>query len=331
MEFIRNFWEITTQMAPYLLLGFFLSGVVAIFINRQFIVNHLGKDSFGAVIKASLIGVPMPLCSCSVLPVAATLSDKGAKKGAVASFLASTPQTGVDSILITYSFLGGVYTLIRVVVAFVSGIITGAIVAMFKEVVGTETSGDSFKTEKKEKTDVVASMKYGMIDLPQMLAKELLLGLTVSALIITLTPANQFSELSTGGYFVMLAVGIPLYVCSSASVPIAASLLVSGFSPGAVLVFLISGPATNVASLTTMSRIIGRKETVTYVVSLIVVALVSGVGLDLVGGAKIIPGEIMTHAKGEGMLGSISAILLLSLLISSLKMSDFGLKTKKNT
>ena len=128
MTFLSNFWMIIEEFSPYLILGCFISGVLSIFLTVEIVQKYLGKKSISSVFIASFLGVPLPLCSCGVIPVSAYLSKHGASKGAVTSFLISTPQTGVDSIFITYGMLGPVFAIYRPIVAFISGILGGSFV-----------------------------------------------------------------------------------------------------------------------------------------------------------------------------------------------------------
>jgi uncharacterized membrane protein YraQ (UPF0718 family) len=130
-KFMHEFWEVLGEMAPYLLFGFLVAGILSVYISQKFVERHLGGRGFWAVLKASLFGIPLPLCSCGVIPVAASLRKQGAGKGAVTSFLISTPQTGVDSILVTLSLLGPVYAIFRPVASFIKGVIGGMAVSIF--------------------------------------------------------------------------------------------------------------------------------------------------------------------------------------------------------
>lgn len=316
MDFLHRFWATTAQMSPYLLFGFAVTSFLAIILNPSFISRHLGKGRILPIIKAAFIGVPMPLCSCSVVPVTASLAKMGAGKGATTSFLTSTPQTGVDSILVTHALLGPVYALIRVIVAFVSGIISGVSVMT--------VSGNSFSNlkpvQKQDKRKSIGeALKYGFFEMPADIGKELLIGLLITALLGTFIEPGQFSaSIGTGltGMLIMLAVGTPLYVCSTASVPIAAGLIIAGFSPGAVLVFLIAGPATNVATILTMNKIIGRKETMTYLISLISTAILAGFLVDNLAINQSVKKAIEECQHGGlNILEHISAVILLFLLL----------------
>ena len=316
MEFLNRFWATTAQMSPYLLFGFAITSLLTIVLNPSFISRHLGKGRILPIIKAALIGVPMPLCSCSVVPVTASLAKMGAGKGATTSFLTSTPQTGIDSILVTHALLGPVYALIRVIVAFISGITSGVSVML--------TAGDSFSRLKqpqepvKRKT-IREALGYGFFEMPADIGKELLFGLLITALLGTLIEPGQFSSSIGSGFtgmLVMLAAGIPIYVCSTASVPIAAGLILAGFSPGAVLVFLIAGPATNVATILTMRKIIGKKETLIYLLTLIITALIAGFTVDHFGIKQSIEAALAQCNHGHITLAEhIAATLLLFLLI----------------
>ena len=297
-----NSWELTAEMAPYLLFGFAVGGLLHLLIRADFIERHLGRPGLMAVAKASLFGVPMPLCSCSVIPVAASLRKSGASRGATASFLSSTPQTGVDSIFATYALLGGVFTVVRVVVAFVSGIVAGYLIELFCRDKAKPTAPDlatmSFSPftgpeagqpatkpavssccHVESKKTWREGLRFGFVTLPSDLAGALLFGLLLAGVITTLLPPDLLTgSLSSGVMAFLLAtlISLPLYVCATASIPMAYALIAAGLSPGAALVFLITGPATNTATITTCWKMLGRMPTVIYLVSLLLIAWTAG-------------------------------------------------------
>ncbi len=335
--FALNTWDMVAEMAPYLILGFAVAGVLHILIRPEAVQRLLGKPGLGAVLKACAIGVPMPLCSCSVIPVAASLRKSGASRGATAAFLSSTPQTGVDSILATYALMGGLFTAVRVAVAFVSGIVTGFLIELFcngkvegnapsnpERVEGSKPpeapklpplqspistlspvsslssqtsdrssppsqfsslqpqpslSGLSPQPSSLPKRRLSDALRYGFINLPADLAVALLVGLALAGLMTTLLPAGLISGgFSTGplAFFLATAISLPLYICATASIPMAYALMAAGLSPGAALIFLITGPATNTATLVTIWKMLGRRATLIYLSSLVVIAWLAG-------------------------------------------------------
>lgn len=306
-DFTNNTWDLVAEMAPYLLFGFAVAGLLHILIRKEFVERWLGKPGLGSVIKASVLGVPMPLCSCSVIPVAASLRKSGATRGATASFLSSTPQTGVDSIFATYALLGGLFTAVRVLVAFVCGIVTGYLIELFckdepaDKAEATIDLGASFTPIEKPlaaatisnvaaptasccastqpKRTPAEALRYGFITLPADLAKALIFGLLLAGLITTLLPDELLSgNLSHGplAFLLATAISLPLYVCATASIPMAYALMAAGLSPGAALVFLIAGPATNTATIVTVWKMLGRKATAIYLTSLLLIAWLAG-------------------------------------------------------
>ena len=300
VQFVSGAWDILGQMSPYLLFGFLVAGVLHLLIPTAWVERHLGGEGVLASLKASAIGVPLPLCSCSVIPVAASLRKQGAGRGPTIAFLISTPQTGVDSIAVTYSMLGGVYAIYRPLVALISGLIGGAVTAQV-----TRSESDESPEEKNESasaeesacavedqssTDplgwgarLVEMIRYAFITLPADIALALLVGVLISAAITELAPAEFFAPILGGGLLsmvVMALVGIPMYVCATASVPIAAALVARGVSPGAALVFLMTGPATNAATLATIRSSLGTRTAVAYLLTVFTCAIVGGLSLD---------------------------------------------------
>ncbi len=324
MDFIKEIflemWGVFMEMSPFLLLGFLVAGVLSVIISRKFVESHLGGKGFKQIFKASLLGVPMPLCSCSVIPVAASLRRHGASKGATASFLASTPQTGVDSIAVTYSLLGGAFALFRVLVAFLTGILCGTIVGSFSgkdgAVEDVEEKSGCCCCGSKNSPAWRRALEYGFVKLPGDIGNSLLVGVLISAVLGAIVPDDYFTNLVQSPIltmFVMMIIGTPLYVCSTASIPIAMALMQLGVSPGAALVFLITGPATNAASISTMWKIIGRRSTLIYLLSIFICALASGLIFD----ALPISFDAVKHAHkhlSSDLLKFVSAIVLLALL-----------------
>ena len=326
IHILSEAWNITAVMAPYLLLGFFVAGVLGAFVPVSFIENHLGKRGLWQIVKASLLGVPIPLCSCSVIPVAASLRKHGATRGATISFLTSTPQTGVDSIAATWGLLGPVFAIFRMAVAFVTGVICGAAVEAFtpqSEEGSTVCDDDACPScnpapKAHRWTQVFA---YGFGVLPRDIGKALLIGILVSGLLGALVPADFFTRWLSSEWLSMLAVmglGIPLYVCSTGSIPIALAMIGMGLSPGAALVFLITGPATNAATIATVLKTMGRQVVFIYLTTLAGCSLTAGWLLNRILSSEMIIQQIHHHEAGAGRFEQICALILTGLLLSAI-------------
>ena len=321
-------WTVTQQMAPYLLFGFLMAGLLSVFVSEELVERHLGKRGMWQVCKAALFGVPLPLCSCSVIPVAASLRQHGASKGATVSFLASTPQTGVDSIMVTYSLLGPIFAVFRVVTAFVTGLLAGFLVELVtpagKETpVERESEEEACCCEHGEKHGrLYRTLRHGFVVLPRDIGRAMLIGIVLSGVLSAFIPPNYFADKLGPGVlsiFVMMLVGIPLYVCSSGSVPIAFALMGLGVGPGAALAFLVAGPATNAATITTVWRFLGRRETVAYLAAIAICAMGAGLLLDrMMTTAGVLETERHVHGMTAGRIELVSAIILLFVLLPSL-------------
>jgi uncharacterized membrane protein YraQ (UPF0718 family)/copper chaperone CopZ len=343
VEIPGDFWAVLSTMSPYLLFGFFVAGLLSVLISQRLVERHLGGRGLWPVVKAAMLGVPLPLCSCGVIPVSAGLRRHGASRGATTSFLISTPQTGVDSILVTYSLLGGVFAIFRPLFALVSGIVGGLLVSIFGPgptgSPAAETAGQDHDEDKPICTDACCLptragkirriFAYGFVDLPADIGKSLLIGLVIAALISAVLPPGTFArwlepltaslgplgvELVT--IFAMMLAGVPIYVCATASIPIAAVLVIDqGLSPGAAFAFLMTGPATNAATIATVWKVMGRRTTIIYVLTMSVAAIVGGLLLNRIFDAGDFTYE---YAGGEFIplwLQYTSAVVLLSLLV----------------
>ncbi|MBN2136481.1 MAG: SO_0444 family Cu/Zn efflux transporter [Sedimentisphaerales bacterium] len=294
-EFSRiagEFWSTVAEMSPYLLFGFFVAGVLSVLVSQSFVERHLGGRGVWPLLKASVFGVPLPLCSCGVIPVSMSLHKHGASRGSTISFLLSTPQTGVDSIFVTLSLLGPVFAIFRPIAAFATGIIGGELVNVF-EAKGPEQERPKPCTDEccvsaARSGEVRRALKYGFLTLPQDIGKAMLVGLAVAAIISTVVPDDYFAD-KLGrpivAMVIMMFLGIPVYVCATASVPVAAALILKGLTPGAALVFLMTGPATNAASFVTIWRVLGRRTAIIYLGSVAFCALAAGITLDRIIGS----------------------------------------------
>jgi len=286
---IIDFWDTVAEMSPYLLFGFLVAGVLSVLVSQHLVERHLGGRGIWPLVKASILGVPLPLCSCGVIPVSMSLHKHGASKGSTISFLLSTPQTGIDSIFVTLSLLGPLFAVFRPLAAFVTGIVGGVLVDVFgqstedKNRVPPKCSDECCSGEDKHR--VARGLKYGFVTLPRDIGKAMLVGLVIAAVISALVPDDYFAEKLGTGIFamvVMMFLGIPVYVCATASVPVAAALILKGLTPGAALVFLMTGPATNAASFVTIWKVLGRATAITYLAAVAGCALLSGILLDYI-------------------------------------------------
>ena len=316
-------WNITAVMSPYLLLGFAAAGVLFVLLPRSWVVAHLGGRGWVPSLKAALFGVPLPLCSCGVIPVTASLRQHGAGRGPTAAFLMSTPQTGVDSIVATYGLLGPLFAVVRPLVAFVSGALCGVLVDHWApdRNPAPPAAGDAGSSAIRPPA-WKRMVRFALVTLPGDLRRPLLLGLLISGLLGALVPPQFFAGRFDSPWLQMLAMmllGIPLYVCSTASIPIALGLMHSGISAGAVLVFLITGPATNAAALATLWRILGRRAAGIYLAVLAGSALLAGAILD----RWVLPdngSHVCHHGFGEpaALWQHVGGLVLIGLLVGPL-------------
>ncbi len=285
-RFLLEMWSLCLKMAPFLLIGMFVSGLISMFVDSRLILKHIGSKNFLSIFKATVLGIPIPLCSCGVIPVAATLREAGASKGSTVSFLVSTPQTGVDSIFLTYGMLGPVFALFRPLAAFVSGIFSGMVINRFDNDTHHHLpDSDAISNAKTPLIDRLKSgIRYGLLSLPSDIVVPLFQGLVIAAAIAIFIPpdliAEYFSSHSYVMLFMMLAVSLPVYVCATASIPIAVALMAKGVSAGAVFVFLMAGPATNASSIAVIKNILGQKTMYHYLLLISFTAVLFGFILD---------------------------------------------------
>ncbi|MBF0215661.1 MAG: SO_0444 family Cu/Zn efflux transporter [Candidatus Omnitrophica bacterium] len=321
------------EMSPYLLFGFLFSGILHAVVDPRQIAVHLGKNDISSVLKASLLGVPLPLCSCGVIPAAMMLKKEGAAKAAVLSFLVSTPTNGVDAIMVTYSLLGPFFTVYRVIASFFAGIFTGCL----SLIADRDQSGDkndpkgdncvhcSGKMDHKHTAidKFRSAMEYGFVELVGDVGRWLIAGVIVGGAISYFLPDNYFSGGFLSGWkgmILALLISAPMYVCASGSTPIAAALMYKGLDPGAAFVFLLAGPATNAVTMTVIMRSMGKRTLAIYLSGIAFVSMLLGAILNVVwkyydkGNGGIAAG----HEHGSvGMLGMVCSIVLTGLIVRS--------------
>ncbi|MDE6485510.1 MAG: permease [Duncaniella sp.] len=288
MNFLDSLLYMLNEMSPYILLGFLIAGLLHAFVSRETFARHLSGNSLSTFVKSALIGVPLPLCSCGVLPTAIAMRRNGASRAASSAFLISTPQTGVDSIAATWSLLGPAFAVLRPVAALVTAVAGGAAVGT-TERGETEAEKCTFAPDAvEERPDtfmgkVIASLRYGFVDLVSSIGLWLTIGLIIAALITVYVPADFFAILGNRpivSMIIALIVAVPMYVCATGSIPIALSLMLKGLSPGTAFVLLMAGPAANFASFTLISREMGRRAAIVYLSSIIAGAMAMGLAID---------------------------------------------------
>lgn len=283
---MKEIFDLINNMAPYLLLGFFLAGVMHAFVPQTLYRRYLGGSSFRSVLNATLLGIPLPLCSCGVIPTALSLRKEGASRGATVSFLISTPQTGVDSIIATYSLMGLPFALLRPLVALITSLLGGCLVNQFddKEAVAELASDTSCAAPAQSlRQKIQSAFHYAFVEMMQDIGRWLLLGLVVAGLITVFVPDSFFALFADKpllSMLLVLAFAIPMYLCATGSIPIAVALMLKGLSPGTALVLLMAGPAVNVASMWVISKVMGKKTLLFYLISIVGGAIGFGLGVD---------------------------------------------------
>ena len=278
-EVLRHAWTVLGEMAPWVLGGFAVAGLLSLWLNARVVRDHFGGGRFGAILKAVALGVPLPVCSCGVIPLGASLRKHGAGKGPTAAFLMSTPQTGVDSIAVTYGMMGGLFALFRPLAALASGVLCGvAVEALDGDPPASAASPDP-EIEPESRPWWARALRNGFIVLPRSVGGALVLGAFVSAVVMATVPENYIAERIASPLAQMaltLAFGIPMYICSTAAVPFALGLLAAGLSPGAAMAFLIGGPGVSASTLLAVGRLMGWRTMGVYAGVLALCAIAFG-------------------------------------------------------
>jgi len=333
-------------MAPYLLIGLFFSGILHVFINKDLIIRHLGGNTISSVVKAAVFGIPLPLCSCGVLPVAMSLRKQNASNGATVSFLISTPQTGIDSIVATWGMLGPVFAIFRPIAALVMGITGGLVTNLFSIKAQANDRDKPGKFECSVCYEVVPHshtflekckriFTYAYRDFFDDISAHLALGVIISGAIGFIIPPDFFQKYVNNEFMSMLlmvVLGIPMYTCVTASIPVAVALMLKGLSPGAAFVFLTVGPATNFSFITVIAQVMGKKILTVYLATLAVLSIVAGFGLNAIfaiTGKQSLTIMLTRHFCGHTALWEnvLSGIFLIVLLLSFYRLvRPYGLR-----
>lgn len=335
-------WYLLEQSSLYILFGLFIGGLLKMLLSPDYVAAHLGQGRFKPVFKAAVLGIPLPLCSCGVLPAAAQLKKQGANNGATTAFLIATPESGVDSIAVSWALLDPLLTVARPLAAFLSAFVAGIMANLFSyqqgrvetvpllplAITATPACRENIDCRCGQGQQSVGlwskfreGMRYAVVDIWGDLVGWFFIGIVAAACITVFVPDNLIMKHLSGGIgsmLLMLLVGIPMYICATASTPIAAALILKGVSPGAALVFLLAGPATNITSLAVLIKILGKKGVGLYLASISVLSVLCGLILDLVYfslgiSAMATIGEVAETLPHWLMLVATLLLLLLSL------------------
>ena len=332
--------HLLNEMSPYLLLGFLLAGVMHAFIPGMMYSKYLGGNGFRSVFYGALFGVPLPLCSCGVIPTAMSLRKEGASKGATTAFLIATPETGIDSIIATYSLLGLPFAILRPIAAFCNALLGGWLINRFD---GTEQSVIIEESDTKCSCGcdsatkpttfigkVVEALKFGYIEMMQDIGKWLLVGLVVAGLITVFVPDDFFALFRDNtqlSMLLVLAIAIPMYICATGSIPIAVALMLKGLTPGAALVLLMAGPACNMASILVINKVMGRRTLLLYLASIFAMAIFWGHVVDYLLPTEWIRMGVLDagccHEEATSWFHIACTIVLAALLFYALVVSKF--------
>ena len=356
VEILEKFvWQLVTlfsEMAPFLLLGFLLAGILHVWVPNHLYVPKISKTNFKSVLWSALFGIPLPICSCGVIPTSIALRKEGASKGASVSFLISTPATGVDSILATYSLLGGPFAILRPVAAFMTAMLGGLftnVVTKKEPETGVAVVGETHEphhehehcdcegdhcscsqeghdehSKKSFVQKVRETLEYGFVNMIGDVSKWLIIGLLLGALIAAFVPDDFFlflHEYPLLCMVVVLVLAMPMYTCATGSIPLALALVEKGITPGAALVLLMAGPATSIASMLVVGKAFGKRTLAAYLTSIALGALFFGFVIDTFFMDSFLA-SMLPHASAEchghgalGVFDYICAVLFAVLII----------------
>ncbi|MDR0515976.1 MAG: permease [Fibromonadaceae bacterium] len=338
MDYIIPFVSLLNEMSPYLLLGFLIAGLLKAYVPKERYIKYIARSDFRSVLWAAIAGIPLPLCSCGVIPTGLSLRREGASKGATISFLISTPQTGVDSIAVTYSLLGLPFALVRVLAAFITALISGAVVSKLDKDTSDSISENSSNQDSYHKNKALQALHYGFVEMLQNIGKWLVAGIFVAGLLAIFLPENIFSSYLNNpllNMLIVLAVAVPTYTCATGSIPMAAVLIMKGLSPGAAFVFLMAGPATSIASMTVIGKALGKRTLLIYIVCIVAGAMMFGLAIDYLlpaswfGIHKMNHDLAHIHREGFSWFNMACSTMLIGLIVNAYIQSKRKHKNEK--
>jgi hypothetical protein len=364
-QFLEALFDLSNAMAPYILFGLLFAGVLHELVPESVVSKHLGKSSILSVIKATVFGIPLPVCSCGVVPLATSIKKSGASNGSTLAFLISTPITGADSILATYGMFGWAFTIYRVITSMIISIIAGVLANFYgdkeeekkpksafsmaapsKPTMSMNFVSSPMKSSKKEEVcesacgcdntpqeksfSLKKAFTYAFGTLLKDIASPLFMGLILGAIITVAIPQNLSEiliEYSWLSYIITIAIAIPMYVCATASLPIAAGLMLAGVSPGAAFVFLSAGPATNTVTIGVVKKMLGTKTLYIYLGTIIIGSVLFGFGLDYV--LRDVSVKEMIHMHEDASLMAIVSSVVLWFFVLYYMLKPYFMKKEK--
>jgi len=312
-HFLLNSWHLLNMMAPFIIVGVLAAGFLHLFMPTDFVTKHLGNDNLFSVIKAALFGAPLPLCSCSVIPFAISLKKSGASNGAVLSFLISTPITGIDSIIATYGVFGWIFALFRVISAVIIAILAGIFAPQHQ----IESHKPLHSTEATKSIKAFFDQSFNVIF--KDIAKPFAFGIVLGGLMMTLIPQGFEGFVSENVFFtylIVLLIAPPLYVCATGSIPMAAAMILVGFSPGAAFILLTAGPATSTVTMSVVYKSLGKICFMVYFLTILAGSLLFALILDgIFQFIQLDLSEIITINEESNIFYTVFSILLGGLLV----------------
>ncbi len=341
LTYLNSLYTLLNAMSVYILFGLLVAGILKQIVPADFVRKNLGKNKLSAIFKSALLGIPIPLCSCSVLPFATALKKDGASKSAVQTFLIATPITGVDSIFATYGAFGWIFTIFRLLSSIVISLIAGVLTLVFD---GDKNLHVGFSVQKPQDFSLIKKQtplhvkeqraffkrvyEYAFVTLLKDIAKPFLVGIIVAAFISTFLPNSLPTFLENSlffSYLVMIALSLPIYVCATASIPIGISLILAGFSPGAAFIFLTAGPASNAVTILMVKKLLGVKSLFIYLISIFTGSIIFAYLFDVLFQNDVVNVvRSLAHNESSSGIELLCSIILLILSFKILLPSKHG-------
>lgn len=289
-QIFTNTWYYTKEASPWLLTGFLFAGLLKAFVPSEILLKYLGGRNIGSILRATLVGIPLPLCSCGVIPTGIGMYKQGASISSTLAFFIATPATTITAIMLSFGMIGSKFTLVWIIACFSIAVLIGILSLFFlkdkpKDLKKNIEKEHTFKIQKifncKNCQNIFGGkmkevFRYGFIEMVGEIGVYIFIGLLAAGIISALIPPGFIGKnLGTGvlPLLIIVLIATPMYVCSTASIPLVASLIAKGMHPALGIAFLIAGPATNISPILAIGKVMGKKTALLYLISIIVFSI----------------------------------------------------------
>ncbi len=313
------FLSLAIESAPALLVGLLFAGLVQAMLPRGSVGWLARGRGAGSAVRGLVFGLPLPICSCGVIPVYRSLVIQGVPATAALAFLTSAPELGLDAVMLSWPLLGPTLTFVRIGAVVAVTLIASVAVGRLAERQPISQGLGALPARRPTLGGrVKEALRVATVELPDHTGAWILLGLALAAVVEPILHADWLPQVPALLQVPVAAVaGLPMYVCASGATPLVAVLLAKGLSPGAAIAFLLTGPATNATTYLALRRLHGRAVAVGFGATVAGAAIGLGFGIDAVMGRALSrTSSALAHAD-DSTIGTLCAIVLGVVMVAS--------------